>query len=107
MNTLTKSIAISVLAISSIGLANAANVIVPTDNSITTKLCVAATKGSKAKLSKAINDSRLSKRFVVENVKCNELDLVNFVEQFGENPEKMNSFLTSGKYNKAGTIASL
>jgi hypothetical protein len=107
MNTLTKTIAITTLTLSSIGLASASSEMVPTDNYVTTKLCVVATEGSKAKLSHAIKKSGLSKHFVTENVKCNELNLITFIEQYGSNVEKMNDFLTNGKYSNNAVVANL
>jgi hypothetical protein len=107
MNTLTKAIAITTLTLSSIGLASASNVIVPADNYVTTKLCVAASEGSKVKLLKAIKNAGLSKHYVAENVKCNELNIVAFIEQYGSNVEKMNNFLTSGKYSNNTEVANL
>ena len=94
MNTLTKAIAVTTLTLSSIGLVSAANVVVPADDYITTNLCVVATEGNKTKLSHAIKKAGLSKRYVVKNVKCNELNITAFIEQYGSNVEKMNNFLT-------------
>ena len=107
MNTLTKAITITALTLSSIGLASASNIMVPTDSYVTTKLCMVASEGSKAKLSKAIRKSGLSKHFVAANVKCNELNLVNFIEQYGTNVEQINNFLTNGKYRNNTVVANL
>jgi hypothetical protein len=110
MNTLTKAIAITTLSLSSIGIASASNVMVPADNYVTSKLCVVASEGSKSKLSNAIRKTGLSKNFVAENVKCNELNIVAFIEQYGSNVEKMNNYLTSGKYSnntEVSNVASL
>jgi hypothetical protein len=107
MNTLTKAIAITTLTLSSIGLASASNVMVPADNYVTSKLCVVASEGSKAKLSQAIKKTGLSKHFIATNVTCNELNLVNFIEQYGSNVEQMNNFLTSGKYSNNAVVANI
>jgi hypothetical protein len=107
MNTLTKAIAITTLTLSSIGMASASNVIVPADDYVTTKLCMVASEGSKTKLSKAIRKSGLSKHFITENVKCNELNIVAFVEQYGSNVEQMNNYLTNGKYSDSAVVANL
>ena len=107
MNTLTKAITVTTLTLASIGLASASNEIVPADNYVTTKLCMVASEGSKAKLSKAIKKSGLSKHFVAANVKCNELNMVNFIEQYGTNVEQINNFLTSGKYSNNAVVANL
>jgi hypothetical protein len=107
MNTLTKAFAITTLTLSSIGLASASNLIVPADNYVTTKLCVVASEGSKSKLSQAIKKAGLSKNFVTENVKCNKLNFVTFVEQYGSNVEQMNNFLTNGKYSNNAEVANV
>jgi glutamine cyclotransferase len=107
MKTLTKAIAITTLTLSSIGLASASNVMVPANNYATTKLCVVASEGSKVKLLKAIKEAGLSKNYVAENVKCNELNIVAFIEQYGSNVEKMNNFLTSGKYSNYIEVANV
>jgi hypothetical protein len=107
MNTLTKAIAITTLTLSSIGLANASKVIVPTDNYVTTKLCVVASEGNKTKLFRAIKKAGLSKHYVTENMKCNEMNLISFIEQYGTNVEKMNNFLTNGKYSNNADVANV
>lgn len=107
MKTLTKAIAITTLTLSSIGLASASNVMVPADNYITSKLCVVASEGNKIKLAKAIKSTGLSKNYVATNVKCNELDIVAFIEQYGSNVEKMNNYLTSGKYSNNNVVANI
>ena len=107
MNTLTKAIAITTLTLSSIGLASASNVMVAADNYVTSKLCVVASEGSKAKLSQAIKKTGLRKHYIATNVKCNELNLVNFIEQYGSNVEQMNNFLTNGKYSNNTVVANI
>ena len=109
MNTFTKIIATSVLTLSSIGMANAANEYVAADDYVTSKLCVAATKGNKLNLSKAIEKTGLSKQYVVKNVTCNNQELISFVEQHGSNVDSINNFLTGGKYTsniEVTTVAS-
>ena len=107
MNTLTKAIAITTLTLSSIGLTSASSLVVPTDGYVTTKLCVVASKGNKSKLFRAIKKAGLSKSFVTENVKCNELNLIAFIEQYGSNVETMNNFLTDGNYSNNAVVANL
>lgn len=107
MKTFTKAIVITTLTLSSIGMASASNVMVPTDNYVTTKLCMVASEGSKGKLSRAIKDAGLSKHFITKNVKCNELNFVTFVEQYGSNVEKINNFLTNGKYSSNAIATNL
>ncbi|MBO1255484.1 DUF3718 domain-containing protein [Alteromonas sp. 5E99-2] len=110
MKTLTKVITTTVLTLSAIGFASASEQLVPTDSFTGTKLCVVAAKGNKLKLNRAINKSGMSKRYIVENLKCNGMDLVSFVEQHGSNSHKINTFLAGKGYSKnTGTtdIASL
>ncbi len=110
MKTLTKVIATTVLTLSTIGVANAATQLVATDNLTGTKLCIAAASGSKLKLSREIKNSGLRKHHIVENVKCNDMDLVSFVEQYGSNPHNINTFLAGKDYSKNSSttdIASL
>ena len=107
MNTLTKTIAVTALTLSSIGLVSASNVVVPADDYVTTNLCVVASEGNKTKLSRAIRKAGLSKNFVAKNVKCNELNITAFIEQYGSNVEKMNDFLTNGKYSNNDLAANV
>ena len=100
MKTFTKTIAIATIAFSSIGFANANNLLVPADDYITTDLCIVASQGSKVTLSKAIRKAGLTKQFVANKVKCNELDFTAFVEQYGSNVEQINNFMTNGNYSQ-------
>lgn len=43
----------------------------------------------------------LSQKFVAENVKCNDINIINFVELHGDKVEEINNFLTKGKYSKS------
>ncbi|MEP0356008.1 DUF3718 domain-containing protein [Paraglaciecola sp.] len=109
MNTFTKIIATSILTLSSIGMANAATEYVAADDYVTSKLCVVATEGSKMRLSQAIEKTGLTKRFVVENITCNNQNLITFVEQHGTNVDNINNYLTAGKYSsnvEVTTVAS-
>ena len=90
MKTLTKVIATTVLTLSTIGFASAAEQLVPTNSDTSTKICVVAAKGNKLKLDREIRESGFSKHYVVENVKCNGMDLASFVEQYGHNSSLTN-----------------
>ncbi len=103
MKTITKILTTIVITLTTAGIANAANV-VPKDNYTTTKLCLTASKGNTFKMNKAIMDTNLSKSFIVENVQCNNLDIVNFVEEYGTNVVKMNNLLTGGEYQGSVTV---
>jgi hypothetical protein len=107
MKNLTKSIAIIALACSSIGFAQAANEFVATNNTTDTEICVAAAEGNRLKLLKTLKDASLSKNYVVENVQCNELSFVDFVEQYSKESTKINKFITNGKYMNNLVLASV
>jgi len=107
MKTFTKTIVIAALTVSSIGFANAANILVPADGYVTSDLCVVASQGSKAKLAKAIKKAGLTKRYVANNVQCNEQNIITFVEQYGSNVEQINNFMTHGDYNKTAEMPDL
>ena len=100
MKLLTKITAISILTFSAFGIARAESVVVPTDNYITSKLCAAAAQGNKAKLAREMKTAHLSKDFVTEEVKCNDLSFIAFVEQFGTEVVEINGYMTNGKYRK-------
>lgn len=100
MKLLTKITAVSLLSLSVLGAANAESVIVPSDNYVTSKLCVAAAQGNKAKLARAMKTANLSKDFVIEEVKCNQLSFITFVEQYGTEVSEINDYVTNGKYRK-------
>jgi hypothetical protein len=80
---------------------------VPADNYVTSQLCVVASEGNKAKLSKAIKKAGVSKNYVAPNEKCNEQDIIAFIEQYGSNVEKMNNYLTSGRYSNNNVVANV
>lgn len=107
MKTLTKTIAITALTLSSIGFANANPVLVPGNDYVTTELCLIASQGNKTKLVNAIKKAGLTKRFVAQNVKCNEQNFVEFVEQYGSNVTKINNYLTGGAYSEGTEMPDL
>jgi hypothetical protein len=100
MKLLTKITAISILTLSVFGIAKANSVVVPTDNYITSTLCAAAAQGNKAKLAREMKQAHLSKDFVTEEVKCNDLRFITFVEQYGNEVAEINGYVTNGKYRK-------
>ncbi len=111
MNTLTQKMTKTLTAIaftlSTVGVANAATKVVAADDYITSKICVAAAGDNRTKLNSAIKDSGLRKKYVVENVKCNDQNILAFVQEFGDAPEKMNNSLTNGKYTTHVRITDL
>jgi endoglucanase Acf2 len=111
MNTLTqkmtKTLTTIVLTLSTIGMANAASKVVAGDDYVTSKICVAAAGKSKLQLHKVIKESGLSKTYIAEKVTCNNQNIVAFVQEFGDEPEKMNNALTNGKYTTQVNITDL
>jgi len=106
MKTLTKTIAVITFSLATIGMANAATV-VAADNSVTTKLCVAAAQGSKIRMHIAVKDSHLSKSFIVDKIQCNDKSFLSFVAQYAKNPEKITYLLTNGKVKGKVNISDL
>ena len=107
MKTLTKTFAIAALTVSSMGFAQANPILVPGDDYVTTELCLIASQGNKAKLVNAIKNAGLTKRYVAQNVKCNEQSFVDFVEQYGSNVSKINNYLTGGAYGEGTDMPDL
>jgi len=44
--------------------------------------------------------ANLSKDFVLEEVKCNQLSFITFLEQYGTEVSEINGYVTNGKYRK-------
>lgn len=111
MNTFTKTLATTltatVLTLSTIGTASAAPNVVAADDYITSKICAAASGKSGIKLHKTIKDSGLSKKFIAQNVNCNDQNIVSFVQDHGAKPEKMVNMLTGGQYKTSVTVIDL
>lgn len=105
MKNLTKSIVIIAFACSSIGVANAASEFVAADKTTGTEICVVAAEGNRLRLLKTIKDAGLSKRYVAEEMRCNHLNFIDFVEQYGQDVVKINNFITNGKYSTEQQIA--
>ncbi len=107
MNTFTKTITTIALTLSTIGMANAANQVVAADDSVTSKLCVVAAQGSRVELHNAIKESGLSKKYIAQNVNCNDQSILEFVQTHSDSPEKINNVLTNGRYNTNVNITDL
>jgi len=106
MKTFTKVLATLTLSLSVAGMANASSLIAK-DNSVTTKLCMTAATGNRIDMQQAIKSSRLSKSFVVKNIKCNEQGITEFVAQHSESPTKMNALLNQSLNKGQVTIQDL
>ncbi len=103
MKTFTKVLATLTLSLSVAGMANA-SILIAKDSSVSTELCMKAASSNKFALNKAIKSSGLSKSFVVNNIKCNEKNITEFVSQHGKSPVKMNALLNQGLKNVQVTI---
>jgi len=95
MNKFTKIAITLTFTFSFIGQASANNHI-QADNTISTQLCAAAINGNRAVMFNAIKASGYSKQFVVNNIKCNNKDLMSFIEQYGHASAAMKKMLTTG-----------
>ncbi|MDP5033233.1 MAG: DUF3718 domain-containing protein [Paraglaciecola sp.] len=105
MKKLTQSIAIVSLICGSMGLAHAESDFVASDKGTSTEICMAAAEGKKFKLMSTIKDAGLSKRYVETKIQCNQLNFVEFVAQYSKDADKINHFITNGKYHDAAVIA--
>jgi|TARA_B100000780_G_C21115527_1_gene451257 hypothetical protein len=104
MKTFTKIVMVAGLTFGAMATAQANSQFVAADDAITSEICVIAAKGNKMKLHKAIKEAGLTRGFVEDNVTCNELPIVDFVEQYGDNVAKINRYITAGDYT--GTLIS-
>jgi len=63
---------------------NAANYkFVAMDNSISTKMCVLAGSNDKTQLKKTMRLSGHNNRFIANNIKCNDMIMVQFANHYG------------------------
>ena len=104
MKTFTKVVMVVGLAFGAMATAQADSRFVAADESVTSKICVAAAKGNKMNLHQEIRRAGLTREYVADNVTCNDMPITEFVEQYGENVAKINRFITGGEYT--GTLIS-
>jgi hypothetical protein len=104
MKLLTKITSISLLSLCVLGAANAKDILISSDDYVTSNLCVTAAQGNKAKLGREIRKAHLSKTIIVEDVTCNGLNFVAFVEKYGTNVYEINDYLTHGKYSTLSAL---
>ena len=101
MNTLTK-----ILTTLSISLATASSVnatsFEATNNTATTKVCIAAVEGSKIKFKRVIKENHLNFWYVANNIECNDQHIMTFVTKYSKNPQQINSMLS--KYRKSPRV---
>jgi len=94
---MTKILTTLTLSLTIAGASNAAS-FHATDSSVTTDVCMAAVQGNKMKFRKTVKENRLRMDYVANKVQCNDQHIMNFVAQYGKNPEKINTLLS--KYRK-------
>ena len=98
MKAIAKVLMIVGVSVAGMGFAQADTKLVAADDAVTSDICVVAAEGSKMKLHKAIKDVGLTRDYVANNVKCNGMPIVEFVEQYGDNVASINRYITSGEY---------
>lgn len=76
-----------------INVSASANEFKSLDNSMTTKLCMTIVSGNRAAMHNQIKESGLSRRHILENVKCNGESLLAFADKYGRNSEAMLNML--------------
>lgn len=107
MKSRTTAIAIITLTSLFTGSAFASVKFTPTDDSVTSNLCVTAASGNVLKLHNQIKDSALGKKYVAKEMTCNGLTVSAFVDQYGHNADSIKKYLNihqqhiaSVEYNK-------
>ncbi|MFS1701584.1 DUF3718 domain-containing protein [Aestuariibacter sp. GS-14] len=98
MKAIAKVLMIVGVSVAGMGLAQAETQLVAADSAVTSDICVVAAEGNKMKLHKAIKDAGLTRNYVASNVQCNDMPIVEFVEQYGENVASINRYITAGEY---------
>lgn len=67
--------------------------LVSANNSASTKLCMSAAKGSRVALLTSIKQSGYSRKYIKDNLLCNDLPVSDFITKYGKSPEKINLML--------------
>lgn len=106
MKAFTKTITAAVISLSAIAGAHATEV-VPADNTITSKICATAAAGNKFKMNSVIKNSHLNKQFIVENVTCNNQNILSFVAKHGTDSDEMIDLLSPATQEQNVTITDL
>jgi hypothetical protein len=81
-------IAATIITLGSTATAQATKVIA-LDKSIATDLCVTAVTGNRAAMHSSIRSSGYTPEFVANNVQCNGVNLLSFIESQGKNSSSM------------------
>ncbi len=107
MNAITKLAIAAGISLAVVGAASAKTEFVPTDENVTTQICVTAATGNVMMLRQAVKESRLNAGYVRNELTCNEMPLVEFVEQYGNNIVAINDYITKGEYSDSLQTRSL
>ena len=59
----------------------------PSQKNVETDICMKAISGNRASFYNTVKSSGYSMKHVIENVKCNDKDLLVFVEKYGKNAD--------------------
>ncbi|MDC8829407.1 DUF3718 domain-containing protein [Alteromonas gilva] len=105
MKALTKVMIALGVTMSAMSVAQASPELVAADDYVTSEICVVAAEGNKVKLRRTLRDAGLSPEFVAKNVTCNDMPIVEFVEQYGQNVAAINQVIMRGEYS--GELISL
>lgn len=91
----SRTTALTIIALTSLftGSALASVEFTPTDDSVTSNLCVTAASGNKWKFHNQIKASALDKKYVAEEMTCNGLTVSAFVDQYGKNGDSIKKYL--------------
>ena len=102
----SRTTAIAIVALTSLftGSAFASVEFTPTDDSVTSILCVTAASGNKWKLHNQIKDSALDKKYVAKEMTCNGLSVAAFVEQYGKDGESIKKYLNIQQQQIANVV---
>ncbi|ASP47540.1 DUF3718 domain-containing protein [Cognaticolwellia beringensis] len=80
-----------------------ANEMIAADNSNITELCMTALAGNRAAMHNNIKSSGYSKPFIVNNVQCNGVSILTFVQQHGRNADAMLRILDRSEHRTSIT----
>ena len=80
-----KKLVLTIFIVGAIPTMSQENVMVAADNSNFTQLCMTALAGNRANMHNHIKSLGYSKPFIVNNVQCNGVSILAFVQQHGEN----------------------
>jgi hypothetical protein len=82
---MTVKIVLAIFMVGAISTMSQENEMVVADDSNFTQLCMTALVGNRAAMYNNIKSSGYSKLFIVNNVQCNGVSILAFVQQYGKN----------------------